>query len=65
MQKYVVKLASAIGNWWSTLLGPSEESYKICQRTDHIGQPGKHVCSHLPMLKNGPRHYHPSASGYV
>lgn len=64
MQNYVVELASAIGNWRSTLLRPSGESYKMCQRTDDIEQPRKLVCSHLPMLKDGLRHHHPSASGY-
>lgn len=53
VQKYAVELASAIGNWWS-LLGPSEESCKMCRRTNHMGQSEKHLCSHLPMLNFGP-----------
>lgn len=62
MQKHMVEMASATGNWWSILLGPPEECSKT-HRELILGANRKaffscpHQCQRMDL-----RHYCPHAS---
>lgn len=63
MQKYMVELASATSNWYSILLGPSEECYKTHIELIPWGKQESIILLSPWCQRMELRHYCPHASG--